>query len=169
MPIMEPATEPRQADRANGPRHDRRLLCASSSASTCSWRMKRSRPSAASMPTVPTGPGNCSSTKSRMAKAQDAEHWQVDAKVTPCRRRHGRSRHRRARRIGRAAQRHDRNRACSRVRPTGVSIAPSPSAKMGPATSAAAPTIGRGQWDLILELSRQGNRLFRSKNRVVIK
>jgi hypothetical protein len=29
--------------------------------------------------------------------------------------------------------------------------------------------IESGQWDLILELSRRGDRLFRSKNRVVIR
>jgi nitrogen fixation protein FixH len=29
--------------------------------------------------------------------------------------------------------------------------------------------IPPGQWDLVIELSRQGDRLFRSRNRVVLK
>ena len=29
--------------------------------------------------------------------------------------------------------------------------------------------IASGQWDLVIELSRQGDRLFRSRNRVVLK
>jgi len=29
--------------------------------------------------------------------------------------------------------------------------------------------LAAGQWDLVLELSRQGERLFRSKNRVIVK
>ena len=102
-----------------------------------------------------------------MAKAQDAQHWQVDAKVTPRAGRARRARHCRARRSRRAAHRPGRAARCSRGRPTGVSIAPSPSVKTRPGQFHGSADIAAGQWDLVIELSRQGERLFRSKNRVV--
>ena len=91
-----------------------------------------------------------------MAKAQDdaalAGRRQGDAGAG----RRRASRHRRARRRRRAARRPRRARPCSRGRPTGVSIAPSPSARTRPAISTAAPTIAAGQWDLVIELIAPG-------------
>ena len=103
-----------------------------------------------------------------MAKAQDAQHWRVDAKLT------------------RAADgttliditAHDGAGAplaawpparSSRGRPIGVSIAPSWLVETGPGHFVGNTDLAAGQWDLVIELSRQDERLFRSKNRVVLK
>jgi nitrogen fixation protein FixH len=103
-----------------------------------------------------------------MAKAQDAEHWQVDAKVTPAA-------------DGTAVLEiaaHDASGApLSGMTTTAVLARPTDRhldrtitiSEDGAGHYRGAAAIEPGQWDLILELSRQGNRLFRSKNRVVIK
>jgi nitrogen fixation protein FixH len=104
-----------------------------------------------------------------MARAQDAEHWQVDAKVTPSA-------------DGIAVLdvvAHDASGApLNGMTATAVFARPTDrhldrtvivnEDRPGRHYQGAA-IVAAGQWDLILELSRQGDRLFRSKNRVVIK
>jgi nitrogen fixation protein FixH len=102
-----------------------------------------------------------------LAKAQDAEHWQVDAKVTPA--------------DGTAMLDIDARDASgapiSGMTTTAVFARPTDRrldrtaavSESRPGHYRGTAAIEPGQWDLILELSRQGNRLFRSKNRVVIK
>ncbi len=103
-----------------------------------------------------------------LARAQDAEHWQVDAKVTPSA-------------DGTAVLdviAHDASGAAlSGMTATAVFARPTDRRldrtinvnEDRPGHYQGAATVAAGQWDLILELSRQGDRLFRSKNRVVIK
>ncbi len=103
-----------------------------------------------------------------MARAQDAEHWQVDAKVTPSA-------------DGTAVLdivAHDASGApLGGMTATAVFARPTDRHldrtvivnEDKPGHYAGSAIVAAGQWDLILELSRQGNRLFRSKNRVVIK
>ncbi len=101
------------------------------------------------------------------ARAQDARHWRVDARLSPVRdgatdlvldARDAAGQPLRglaamARLVHPADQRDDHVVA---LRETG------PGEFRGSATAAA------GQWDLVLELARGGNRVFRSKNRVLL-
>jgi len=103
-----------------------------------------------------------------MAKAQDAEHWQVDVKVTPA---------------GDSmasldiAARDASGGPLSGLTATAVFARPTDrlldrSAVVNedaPGHFHGSAILAIGQWDLVLELSRQGERLFRSKNRVIIK
>ena len=98
-----------------------------------------------------------------MAKAQDARHWRVDAKVTRRRRRRRAARHRRrdasgAPLAGMTATRDVRapDRPAARSQPSRCS-------EDAPGHFTAAPIIAAGQWDLVIELSRQGERMFRSQ------
>ncbi len=104
-----------------------------------------------------------------MAKAQDAQHWRVDAKVAPAagggalldivaRDAAG------AALAGMAAtvtferptdRRLDRPVAMNEVAPGHF--------------RGGADKISAGQWDLVIELSRQGERQFRSRNRIVLR
>jgi nitrogen fixation protein FixH len=103
-----------------------------------------------------------------MAKAQDAQHWQVDAKVS---------------RTGDGAMlldiiaRDETGAPLSGLaavaqleRPTDrrldrtITVAAS-----GPGHFVGSADLAAGQWDLVIELSRQDERLFRSKNRVFLK
>jgi nitrogen fixation protein FixH len=103
-----------------------------------------------------------------MAKAQDAQHWQVDAKVTQA--------------AGGGAVldivARDATGAPLRglvatalfARPTDRRL------DHTMAISEAAPgrfhgtvEIPAGQWDLVIDLSRQGERVFRSKNRIILR
>jgi len=103
-----------------------------------------------------------------MAKAQDAKHWQVDAKVTPT--------------AGGGASLDIAARDAA-GKPLAGMVATALFARPidrqldrsitvsedAPGHFHGVAEIPAGQWDLIIELSRQGDRLFRSKNRVVIR
>ena len=103
-----------------------------------------------------------------MAAAQDARHWQVDATVTSAT-------------VGSAVLdivAHDAAGApLTGLTATAVFARPT-DRRLDRVVSIAETAAGRfhgsvdiaaGQWDLIIELSRQYDRLFRSKNRVVIR
>lgn len=103
-----------------------------------------------------------------MAKAQDARHWQVDADVAPApggttqivivaRDAAGRPL------IGMAASAVFERPTDRRLDQDVAVTEASPGRFRG---SAAIPA---GQWDVVIELSRQGNRLFRSRNRIILK
>ena len=103
-----------------------------------------------------------------MAKAQDAQHWQVDAKVTPRGDGSARPRHRRARR-GRAQPLTGMAATAMFARPTDRRLDRTVTvSEDAPGHFHGSTDVAAGQWDLVIELSRQGERLFRSKNRVVI-
>ena len=102
------------------------------------------------------------------AKAQDAQHWQVEAKVTTARDGNA-ALHIAARDaaglplIGMDANaRFERPTDRRLDRPVAVS-AEAPGRFRGGAK------VSSGQWDLVIELSRGGERLFRSRNRVVLR
>ena len=103
-----------------------------------------------------------------MAKAQEAQHWQVEAKVTPAA-------------DGSAlldiVARNEAGVAIAGVDATATferpidrrldrSVAIRESA---PGHFRGSAAISPGQWDLVIELSRQGERQFRSKNRIVLR
>ena len=102
------------------------------------------------------------------AEAQDAEHLRVDAKVTPVT-------------DGVAlldVVAHDASGTpLARLSATAIFARPTDRhldvtvtmSEQAPGRYHGAAAIAPGQWDLILELSREGERRFRSKNRVVIK
>jgi nitrogen fixation protein FixH len=103
-----------------------------------------------------------------MAKAQDARQWHVDAKVAPAP--DG------SRRIDVAARdaagRPLRGLALTAVfeRPIDRRLDRSVDVtEDSPGQFHGSAEIPAGQWDLVIELSRQGDRLFRSRNRVVLK
>jgi nitrogen fixation protein FixH len=103
-----------------------------------------------------------------MLKAQNARHWQVDAKLTPApdgtRRLDVVARDEAGDVLtGMAA-------SASFERPTDRGL----DRKFALAEDSPGQFHGRtdlipGQWDLVIEISRQGQQLFRSKNRVVLK
>jgi nitrogen fixation protein FixH len=102
-----------------------------------------------------------------MAKAQDGRHWRVDAKVTP----------------SPDGARLDVVALDAAGRPLGGLQASAvferpPDRRLDRDVALAEDSAGRfhgggaiaaGQWDLVIELSRQGEQLFRSKNRVILK
>jgi nitrogen fixation protein FixH len=83
------------------------------------------------------------------ARAQDALHWRVDAKLTPVRDGAAAT----ARLVHPADKRDDR---IMSLRQTG----PGEFRGLTPASA--------GQWDLVIELARDGTRVFRSKNRILL-
>jgi nitrogen fixation protein FixH len=103
-----------------------------------------------------------------MAKAQDAQHWQVNAKVTPAE--------------GGGAVLDIVARDATGAPLTGLlatalfarptdrrldrTLAVSESA---PGHFRGSADIPAGQWDLVIDLSRRGERVFRSKNRVILR
>ncbi len=102
-----------------------------------------------------------------LAKAQDAQHWRVEAKVTPTP-------------DGTAVldivARDASGAPLTGMTATAVFARPT-DRRLDRAVAVTEDAAGRfhgsaaiaaGQWDLLIELSRQGDRLFRSKNRVVI-
>lgn len=101
--------------------------------------------------------------ESEAAAAQAARHWQVDAHVEP-----GRLDVAARDAAGRpltdvalsATLRHPTDRRFD------VTLDP---VKVGAGQWRASDTINAGQWELVIELSRDGERLFRSTNRVVIR
>jgi nitrogen fixation protein FixH len=104
-----------------------------------------------------------------MAKAQDAQHWQVDAKVTP------------AAGGGVVLEIVARDAAGAPLtglvataifaRPTDRRLDRTITAsESGPGHfQSSGADVPAGQWDLVIDLSRQGQRVFRSKNRVVVR
>jgi nitrogen fixation protein FixH len=103
-----------------------------------------------------------------MAKAQDARGWRVDAKVTPLpggtKRIDVVARDAGGEPLAGMALSAVFERPIDRRLDRAVAVAEqSPGHYYGNAE------IAPGQWDLVLELSRQGDRLFRSRNRVVLK
>lgn len=102
-----------------------------------------------------------------MAKAQDAQHWQVDAKVTPAA--SGTATFDIVAHDASGALVTDLTATVLFARPTDrrfdrqVAVG-----EDAPGHFRGAAEIAAGQWDLVIELSRQGERLFRSKNRIVL-
>jgi len=102
-----------------------------------------------------------------MLKAQDARHWQVDAKLTPA------ANGTRLELIARDEADHvlaGLVASASFERPTDRGL----DRKIALTEDSPGQYYGRtelipGQWDLVIEISRQGQQLFRSKNRVVLK
>jgi nitrogen fixation protein FixH len=94
-----------------------------------------------------------------MAKAQDEQHWQIDAKVT-----HAADGNAHLDVLTRMDATATFERPTDRRLDRRVAVSES-----APGHFSGSAAISPGQWDLIIELSRQGNRLFRSKNRVVIR
>jgi nitrogen fixation protein FixH len=103
-----------------------------------------------------------------MAKAQDAQHWQVDAKVT------------RAADGSTLVDITARDAAGAPVsgvvasalfsRPTDRRLDRTIAVRQsGPGHFNGSAEVVAGQWDLVIELSRQDERVFRSKNRIVLK
>jgi nitrogen fixation protein FixH len=103
-----------------------------------------------------------------LAKAQDAQHWQVDAKVAPAA--DGTAVLEIAALDASGAPLSGMTATVVFARPTDRHLDRTMTvSEDGPGHYRGAVAIESGQWDLILELSRRGDRLFRSKNRVVIR
>lgn len=102
------------------------------------------------------------------AQAQDAEHWRVDAKVTP---------DADGAVLLDVTARDAAGKPLSGLTATAVFARPTdrrldrsmPVSEDAPGHFHGNAAVAAGQWDLILEFSREGDRLFRSKNRVIIK
>ena len=103
-----------------------------------------------------------------MARAQEARRWRIDAKVTP-----SADGERRLDIDARdAAGQPLRGLVATAVfeRPTDRRLDRSVEvAEVAPGRFDGSARIAAGQWDLVIELSRQGDRLFRSKNRLILK
>jgi nitrogen fixation protein FixH len=103
-----------------------------------------------------------------LARAQDAQHWQVDAKVMPAA--NGSTLLHIFARDATGAPLVGMTATAVFARPTdrrldrAVAIIEDAAGRFRGSVDIAA-----GQWDLLIELSRHGDRLFRSKNRVVIR
>src|SRR5208282_580753 len=103
-----------------------------------------------------------------MARAQDAQHWRVEASVTPAA-------------DGSAlldiVARDGTGLAVAGIAATATFERPTDrrldrSVAVGedaPGHFRGSAAISPGQWDLVIELSRQGERQFRSKNRIVLR
>jgi nitrogen fixation protein FixH len=103
-----------------------------------------------------------------MAEAQDAQHWHVEAKVTPAA--DGKAVLDVAARDAAGAPLTGMIASVVFARPTDRRLDRIVAVdEDAPGHFRGSAIIAAGQWDLILELSRHGDRLFRSKNRIVIK
>jgi nitrogen fixation protein FixH len=103
-----------------------------------------------------------------MARAQDAQHWQVDAKLT--RAADGTTLIDITARDGTGAPVSGITANAQFARPTDRRLDRTIAVhQTGPGHFAGNADLAAGQWDLVIELSRQDERLFRSKNRVVLK
>ncbi len=103
-----------------------------------------------------------------MAKAQDAQHWQIDAKVTPAA--DGSARLDVLARDAAGTMLTGMDATALFERPTDRRLDRRVAVnKDAPGRFSGSAAIPAGQWDLVIELYRQGDRLFRSKNRVVIR
>jgi len=103
-----------------------------------------------------------------MAKAQDARQWRVEATVTPlpdgARRVDVLARDAAGKPLSGMTLSAVFERPIDRRQDRGVTVT-----EDGPGRFHGSADIASGQWDLVIELSRQGDRLFRSRNRVVLK
>ena len=103
-----------------------------------------------------------------MAKAQEARHWQIDAKVTPASDGGSRidivARDAAGRPLSGLALSATFERPTDRRLDRDVAVA-----EDEPGHFHGNAAIAAGQWDLILELTRQGEQMFRSRNRIVLK
>jgi nitrogen fixation protein FixH len=102
-----------------------------------------------------------------MLKAQDTRHWQVDAKLTPVpegARLDLLARDEAGQVLTGMAASASFERPTDRGLDRRIALTEDSSGQFNGKTE-----LIRGQWDLVIEISRQGERLFRSKNRVVIK
>jgi nitrogen fixation protein FixH len=103
-----------------------------------------------------------------LAKLQDAQRWQVDAKVT--RAADGTTRLDIAAQDGSGAPVSEVTASAQFARPTDRRLDRSIAVRQtGPGHFVGDAELAAGQWDLVIELSRQDERLFRSKNRVILK
>jgi nitrogen fixation protein FixH len=103
-----------------------------------------------------------------MAKAQDAQHWQVDAKVTAAA--DGGALLDIVARDASGAPLAGMMATALFARPTDQRLDRTVAVtEDGAGHFRGRADITAGQWDLIIELSRQGDRMFRSKNRVVLR
>jgi nitrogen fixation protein FixH len=103
-----------------------------------------------------------------MAKAQDAQHWQVDASVS--RTADGRMLLDITARDEAGAPVSGLTAAAQFERPTDRRLDHAVAVRSsGPGHFVGSADLAAGQWDLIIELSRRDERLFRSKNRVFLK
>jgi len=102
-----------------------------------------------------------------MVKAQDARHWQIDAKLTPARN------HMRLELVARDKAGHvltGMTASASFERPIDRGLDHSVALKEdSPGQYHGETELIPGQWDLVIEISEQGQRLFRSKNRIVLR
>ena len=102
------------------------------------------------------------------AKAQDAQHWQVDAKLT--RAADGTTLIDIVAHDGSGAPVSGVTASAQFDRPTDRRLDRSVTVQQTrPGHFIGNADLAAGQWDLIIELSRQDERLFRSKNRVILK
>jgi nitrogen fixation protein FixH len=102
------------------------------------------------------------------AKAQDAQHWQVDAKLT--RAADGTTLLDIVAHDGAGAPVSGVDASAQLARPTDRRLDRSVAVQQtGPGHFVGNAELAAGQWDLVIELSRQDERLFRSKNRVILK
>ena len=103
-----------------------------------------------------------------MAKAQDAQHWQVEAKVTPAA--DGTAVIDIAARDAAGVPLSGMTATAMLARPTDRRLDRTVTVNENAAGRYRGTTpILAGQWDLVIELSRQGDRVFRSQNRIVIR
>jgi nitrogen fixation protein FixH len=103
-----------------------------------------------------------------LAKAQDARRWQVDAKVTPApdggRRVDVVARDASGKPIGGMVLSAIFERPTDRRLDRAVVVT-----EDSPGTFHGTAAIPAGQWDLVIELTRQGDQMFRSRNRIILK
>jgi nitrogen fixation protein FixH len=103
-----------------------------------------------------------------MAKAQDAQHWRVDAKVV--RAADGSTLVDITARDAAGVPVSDVVASASFSRPTDRRLDRTIVVRQsGPGHFNGSAELVAGQWDLVIELSRQDERVFRSKNRIVLK
>jgi nitrogen fixation protein FixH len=103
-----------------------------------------------------------------MAEAQDAQRWQVEAKVTPAA--DGKALLDIAARDASGAPLTGMTASIVFARPTDRRLDRIVAVdEDAPGHFRGSAVVAAGQWDLILELSRHGDRLFRSKNRIILK
>jgi len=102
-----------------------------------------------------------------MAKAQDSRHWRVDAQVTPLSSDTGLE----------VTARDEAGRPLTGLQASATFQRPTDRrldrdvelVEESPGKFRGSAEITAGQWDLVIEISRHGEQLFRSKNRVVLK
>jgi len=104
-----------------------------------------------------------------MAKAQDAQHWQVEAALTPAA--NGSARVQIIARDAAGTPLTGMDATVVFERPTDrrldrtVVVHEDAPGRFG----GSAEDVAAGQWDLVIELTRRGDRLFRSRSRVVLR